>query len=86
MSEILNEQALRHAANQYAQSLELDEPFNRYAANDFKEGAKWQKDQDKANLSKLIELIREAQSVCLCEGFDQLVEDIDNEITYILNL
>jgi len=42
----------------------------------FKAGAEWQKEQ----LSLLITLIKEAQSVLLNEGLDELSEKIDSEI------
>mgnify|MGYP001566571756 CR=1 FL=1 len=42
----------------------------------FKAGAEWQKEQ----YTRLIELIKEGIPVLLTEGFDELVELINNEI------
>lgn len=42
----------------------------------FKAGAKWQKEK----YTRLIELIKDGIPVLLCEGFDDLVEQINNEI------
>lgn len=39
-------------------------------------GAEWQKEK----FNRLIELIKESVPVLLCEGFDDLVEQINNEL------
>jgi len=42
----------------------------------FQAGAEWQK----AQLFNLIRLVKEGMPVLLCEGFEELAEQIDNEL------
>lgn len=65
---------LKEAANSYYS--ENKHVYSPQTIAAFEAGAEWQKEQ----YNRLIELIREGIPVLLTEGFDDLVEQIDNEL------
>lgn len=65
---------LEKAAGDYLAKYSIDNSILRI--NAFEAGAKWQKEQ----LFNLIRLVKDGLPVLLCEGFDELVEQINNEL------
>jgi hypothetical protein len=80
MEQLTLEQAAgNHARRSCVTHVELSRSAEEIANIGFQAGAAWQKEQYK----RLIELIKEGCPVLLCEGFDDLVEQINNELSNI---
>ncbi len=75
----LEQAAVIHANKAINSHREFNRSFTESLNISFQAGAEWQKEQYK----RLIELIKEGRPVLSCEGFDDLVEQINNELSNI---